>query len=285
MISVIIPTRNRIEDLLLCLGALAKQENREVLLLEVIVCEDNPTQSCEQEIRSFAKDHLLPLVYLRSQGRGAAVARNHAANSARGSILAFLDDDSFPTETWLTTINLEITQNFKAVITGRILAFDTQSIFSRARQLRYDMRVHSAMKHPDNIGFLAGGNFAIRRDIFVEIGGFDCSFEMMHDNELALRLMRSHHPTSFIYDMLVYHRHYKGIQMAFRGSFQSAYWRLQMEQYYQELSPWTPQRQVQSLWQLTSNAGFSPKLLVPTIVASLLELIHSVGYIYYRSHT
>jgi glycosyltransferase involved in cell wall biosynthesis len=87
--SVIIPTYNRVDSLRNILQALTKQ-NYPLDQFEVLVVDDgskDDTSSIANEKFPFA------FQYFRQTNQGATVARNHAADQARGDVLIFLDDD------------------------------------------------------------------------------------------------------------------------------------------------------------------------------------------------
>ena len=88
-ISVIIPTRNRCEQLRTTLVALGQQTvtNAEY---EVIVVADGIDASSQ-----MARETAWPytLTFLEQPHSGAGAARNLGASAARGEILLFLDDD------------------------------------------------------------------------------------------------------------------------------------------------------------------------------------------------
>jgi glycosyltransferase involved in cell wall biosynthesis len=89
LVTTIIPTYNRKDSLHNVLRALA-QQTYPLDLLQVIVVDDgsqDDTPSIANESSPFA------LRYIRQAHQGATVARNRAANEARGDILQYLDDD------------------------------------------------------------------------------------------------------------------------------------------------------------------------------------------------
>jgi glycosyltransferase involved in cell wall biosynthesis len=84
-ISVIIPTKNRAEDLRRTLDSVLMQTRRPD---EIIVVDQGSSPALE------SSDFPIPLIHIYSpQISGAAVARNVAMDRANGDIWAFLDDD------------------------------------------------------------------------------------------------------------------------------------------------------------------------------------------------
>src|SRR4051794_19726519 len=99
--SVIIPTRDRPEQLVACLrslGALAYPRDR----FEVIVVDDGSTTALEPIVgRSRGELHL---ALLKQSNAGPAAARNTGAAHAKGEFLAFIDDDCSPASDWLQAL-------------------------------------------------------------------------------------------------------------------------------------------------------------------------------------
>jgi glucosyl-dolichyl phosphate glucuronosyltransferase len=84
-VSVIIPTRNRTEDLLSTLGDLAAQTRRPD---EILIVDQSSAPSLQPESLPLA------VIYIHDPGiSGAAVARNVAMDRATGDVWIFLDDD------------------------------------------------------------------------------------------------------------------------------------------------------------------------------------------------
>lgn len=281
MITVIIPTKDRPGDLLACLQGLARQENFE-LLSRIAVVDDGSRFSYENLALEFAKRNNLPLIWLKeTKFPGAASARNQAAKYAIGEIIAFLDDDAVPANDWLKVIANRMSDTLVTAITGRILPLDHERIFSRARQLRYEMRQRQALLLQGPVHFLAGGNSAIRRDAFERLEGFNLAFTSMHDRELVLRMQKEQKYCYYAHDLLIYHRHYKGLGTVLRQSFVSGYYRLQLERHHSQVKPWSLKEQIQTFSKLARAAQEESHQAGPAIVASITELFHTFGYLWY----
>lgn len=89
-ISVLIPTRNRPDDLLLCLRSVAAQRPKP---LEVVVVDQSQTEM-RDEVEAVLRPHGLAVRYIHApELEGLTHARNRAIAQASGSILLFVDDD------------------------------------------------------------------------------------------------------------------------------------------------------------------------------------------------
>jgi hypothetical protein len=96
LISVIVCTYNGGTTLRACLESLQKLRHPNH---EVLVIDDGSTDDIASIVKPFAE-----VRYLRQEHAGLSVARNRGMREARGSILAYTDDDCIVDEDWLTHI-------------------------------------------------------------------------------------------------------------------------------------------------------------------------------------
>jgi glycosyltransferase involved in cell wall biosynthesis len=285
MISVIIPTKDRPSALIACLRGLAAQNSLE-LLSRVVVVDDYSREPYEGLVRRASAEYNLPVTYISNQGvAGAATARNEGAKYAKGDVLAFLDDDAVPTHSWLKAIAEGMLEHKSAAITGRILPLDHHHLFSQARQLRYEIRQCRALARTGPVNFLAGGNAAVWRTDFEQLGGFDPRFKLMHDRDLVFRMAREKKFCFYIHDLVIRHQHYKGLWLTLGQSFTSGYYRLQLERHHPDIKTWSLREQWRSWADLALAAAASSKQILPALIAALTEFLHCCGYLASRYST
>ena len=99
LFSVVIATRNREKMLARCLGALSRQSLR-ADQFEVWVVDNGSTDRTCALVHEWMK-RMPNLGYLFLAERNVSMARNLGAQTARGSWLAFTDDDCLPPVNWL----------------------------------------------------------------------------------------------------------------------------------------------------------------------------------------
>jgi len=185
LFTVIVPTRNRPELLGSCLESLARQRYP-AAHFEVVVVDDGSPHPVTDVVLGY-RERLRVSAHRQPNG-GPAAARNAGAGVARGTYLAFIDDDCEAAPDWLATYEQAFRGDGRPVLLGgwtlnpdpgRVLPEISQLIL-RTMRLRY---------RPERGGiyFFGAANIAVRADEFHRIGGFDTSFTTAEDRELCDR--------------------------------------------------------------------------------------------------
>ncbi|MFZ5376245.1 MAG: glycosyltransferase family A protein [Patescibacteria group bacterium] len=211
MISVIIATHNRPEKLKNCLQSIKQNEfnNYEVIVLDNY---DKPSPSLWREIKKFPKTKLF---FCKNKCKTQSL--NYGVSKARGSILAFTDDDCVVTRNWLKGIQMEfLSHGRNNVYIGSTLPFNkTKKIgyfcpatFKRIKKSKFIKEIHQIMP----IGF--GNNFAIDKNNFVKLGKFvewlgpGTMCHSGEDLELFIRSLENIHSIFRSQKMIVYHNNW-----------------------------------------------------------------------------
>src|SRR5713101_7534737 len=119
VLSVVIPTFKRksvLPRLLVALGVCQRPEGG----VEFIVVDDG---SSDETARVVAQAALPGLVYLHQANAGAAAARNLGWRSARGTLIAFTDDDCVPSPGWMVELVDAFAGADVAAIGGTVVPF------------------------------------------------------------------------------------------------------------------------------------------------------------------
>lgn len=172
-ISVIIPTRNRLDDLLLTLEGIGRDAYPHV---EVLVCDDGS----DVDPRPVVAAHFPNVRVVRSEGRvGPCELRNRLAAISSGEILVGFDDDC----------SFESPGAFAAIV-GVFAARPRLGLLScRVRKPDGTLwPVHRGKPFRETTTFIGCG-FAVRRTAYEAVGGFDPAiFRAGEERDLALRL-------------------------------------------------------------------------------------------------
>ena len=102
MISVIISTYNRREELKDLLSSLKQQSCPTPF--EIIVVDDGSTDETGEWLETIAKEWNGRLRFLSQENCGIGSARNSGVELARGDILVFVDSDCIAPQGWLRNL-------------------------------------------------------------------------------------------------------------------------------------------------------------------------------------
>lgn len=193
-ISVIVPTCNRAANLPGLIEALLDQDYRGDF--EVIVVDNASTDNTAAVLERYCRRER-GVRWIRETRRGAAQARNAGARAARGDILAFVDDDVVPARDWLRTM-AAVFEEYPEVdcAGGRVEAEWLAPPPEWLTPLNYPplalqlSRGGSAeyLDATNASSCLISANFAIRKRVLDEAGGFSADYRRDEDRELNLRL-------------------------------------------------------------------------------------------------
>lgn len=204
--SIVVPTHGRPDRLAGCLRALSALDYP-ADRYEVVVVDDGSGQAAAERIAAVCAE---AGARLERQGHsGPAAARNSGARVARGTYVAFLDDDCEPTREWLSLLASRLEEAPAAAVGGRIVNSRPSDLGSVASQLLADYLRGQGADGSGQPHFLASNNFAVAADLFRSLGGFDESFPVAgsEDRDFCDRWVAAGHRLLFAPDAVVGHRH------------------------------------------------------------------------------
>lgn len=178
--TIVIPTIGR-ESLHRLLTALDRAEGPRPA--QVIVVDDRPAP----QALTLSGD--LPVKVLESGGRGPAAARNVGWRAADTRWVCFLDDDVLPTATWLSVLAADLAAADAAGVAGSQGRLDVprEGTGRPTDDEQRTLRLATAR--------WITADMAYRRDVLVEVGGFDARFPRAYreDSDIALRITTAGH--------------------------------------------------------------------------------------------
>ncbi|CAF3932586.1 unnamed protein product [Rotaria sp. Silwood1] len=184
-VSIIIPTHNRLEKLRETIERLRLQsfpkEN-----YEIVVVDDgsNPPVTFEKEFIISPKIQIV-----RLEGEERSAARNKGSQKAEGELLIFVDDD-ISTKPDFIESHWQAHQDFsKSLAVGRILLPDDSQNkpFGRFRQRLEYNGVPQTRGLVEAKNFCAAANASIKRELFLQLNGFDTTITSGEDQDFAIR--------------------------------------------------------------------------------------------------
>lgn len=103
-ISVCTCTYKRPHLLKRLLQELDTQETSGLFTYSIVVTDNDHLRSAQPIVADFATGATIPITYCVEPRQNIALARNKAIENAHGDFIAFIDDDEFPTSSWLLTL-------------------------------------------------------------------------------------------------------------------------------------------------------------------------------------
>ena len=198
-VSIIIVCHHEVDQLVLALDAISRSSFQE---FEILIVLNAPHLINEDRI-SFSNTRVI-----RCESEiGISAARNLAAKEALGRFLFFTDPDVriFP-DTLERIYNRLMTEGIHAVI-GSYDEGITSNIVTCYKNLLNHYHHQHGSEHSLTFWAACGG---IRRDVFMEVGGFDETYfkPSIEDIELGYRLCRNKYNIMLDKEILVHHDKY-----------------------------------------------------------------------------
>jgi glycosyltransferase involved in cell wall biosynthesis len=166
--SVIIPTLNRARELPVAIRSVLGQTGTD---FELIIVDDGSTDDTESVVAAFADPRVR---YHRQPQSGVSIARNAGAAAASGELLVFLDSDDELLPGALARFGEAARANGWDVIAASRVAVSAD---------RRDWRT----RVPRGLWFLPGA-FAVTREVFLAVGGYDAQLRFGENTELNWRV-------------------------------------------------------------------------------------------------
>jgi GT2 family glycosyltransferase len=182
LVSVVVPTCGRPQLLNRCVASLVLQ-NFDPYRFEIIIVDDRPSEDTRQVVARWAEHtegNGPKVAYIPSFGpHGPAAARNIGWRAARGSIIAFTDDDTIAGADWLEN-GLHSFNDHVHAVWGRIV----MPLSGTPTDYQLDA------KGLETAVFVTA-NCLCRKRVLEQIGGFDERFRYAwrEDSDLYFRLL------------------------------------------------------------------------------------------------
>jgi len=222
-LSIVIPAYNASETLERLLASLAKSSFKH---FEVVVGDDASNQQLTVNRLQNSRKITYKLRVVRlARNRGPAAARNAASKKAKGEILVFLDSDVTVYSDTLAKIAVKFKKDHDlTAVTG---VWDkhqkTKAFFPQFKALR-DWSYWTNERDRDGYYYLFSTRIAaIRREVFLRLGGFNEAFRQMEDVEFTYRIAKRY-AIIFAPDVRVHHEFEGFSRIAQKYFWRSFYW-------------------------------------------------------------
>lgn len=222
-VSIGIVTKNRSEYLSDCLDSVLAQTAKP---LELLIFNDGSTDNTSEVVESkrseFQKRETHFLYLFSEKATSLPYGRNKILENARGDILAYLDDDTLCTKSWLANIRDSFDRANVGGVGGPAIrvGMDLKPIWPEirtAKNMNVINKFGESRDYCDNwippskvrTHIIRGANMAFRRTLIKKYGGFDENYfgrAFMEDVDLQVTLRKRGFELIYSPDVLVYHR-------------------------------------------------------------------------------
>jgi glycosyltransferase involved in cell wall biosynthesis len=188
LISIIFPAKNEGVNVKATLDSLFSVKTS--YPFETIVVDDGSTDSCCNFISTYSQKDKIKLI--RTNGVGAANARNIGANHAAGEVLIFCDSHLLFENGWMEGLVNPLEEGKTDAVTPGIASTVKPEIAGYGQSLSPDL---SIKWNERQIGLfetavVPGACLAIFKKVFEDVGGFETGFKTWghEDVELSIKL-------------------------------------------------------------------------------------------------
>ncbi|MFA4889243.1 MAG: glycosyltransferase family 2 protein [Candidatus Omnitrophota bacterium] len=215
LVSIIIVNRNGIAFIEECLRSVfnSRYSNFEVILVD----NDSKDGSLQAARKAFGQEQRLKILEKNNANIGPAACRNFGVKTARGSYLAFLDNDTKVEADWLGEL-VRVFESDKSIGAGqaKLLRMGTDNLYDCAGDylgpLGFLIERSKGAKDTGQFDFLAdilsakSAASIIKKELFERIGGFDEDYFMyLEETDLSWRVWLAGFRVVFIPKAVVYH--------------------------------------------------------------------------------
>ncbi len=205
-VSVLIPAWNEEVGIVKTLKSALHSEYAN---LEIVVINDGSTDGTDQQIRGFIEG-LTPaqrknVQYLKLENGGKARALNRGLKLATGELIVTVDADSVLDKQAISRLVNRFVDPDVAAVAGNVIIGNRARSIECLQQLEYLYGFF--FKRGDSVFnsvyIIGGAAAAYRRDVLMQLGGFDHSI-ITEDIEISTRILAHGYKTRYAHDAVVY---------------------------------------------------------------------------------
>lgn len=215
-VSVVAPVRNAertIEGTVESLLALEYPPDR----LELILVDNASTDGTAGILAAYADR----LRCFYEPKRGASAARNRGIFEARHPVVAFTDADCVVDRDWLRQLVAPLEDATVGVSGGRILAVRPCNPVQEYGEWLHD---HQRAIQESEPPYVISMNWASRRSVLLEAGGFDESLFGGEDVDLAYRVLQAGYRLAYCAGAVIRHHNRPDLKGLFREGFRDGFY-------------------------------------------------------------
>jgi len=210
--SIVINTFNRAESLRTTIEALTQLDYP---LFEIVVVNGPSTDGTSELLDQFSGQIKMETIEVQN----LSASRNVGLAAAKGTIVAFIDDDAYPDPAWLNCLAEAFGNDEVAAAGGPTYdhtGYALQARYSLATRMGRTWEIRGEVAVPPDalnrphshvFPYTIGTNSCFRRAYVIEVGGFDEEFEYYYDEtDLCVRLIDRGYVVKALECGFVYHK-------------------------------------------------------------------------------
>lgn len=203
-VSVIIPVKNRPDDIEECLKSIfnIKWDKDKI---EVIVVDDGS----DDDTPDIAEG-LGAVVVRREKSGGPSAARNAGAEVACGEILAFIDSDCTVDDSWLLDLVPYIMADGIGALGGFVASYYNTTLLDRYEESMSSLSMGNRLLYEaDTEGnfYVPTCNMLVRKDVFEDVGCLNPEMYLGEDVDLCWRVRNSGRGLLYVVSGRAWHKH------------------------------------------------------------------------------
>ena len=225
--SIIVPVYNRPDEVDELLESLTQQTIKD---FEVVIVEDGSIRPCKDVCEQYA--NILDLHYYAKENSGPGQSRNYGAERASGEYVIILDSDVVLPAGYLKAIDESLQQHPCEAFGGPDATHPSFTPVQKA--------ISYSMTSFFTTGGIRGGkakldkfyprsfNMGIRRDIYLQLGGFS-KMRFGEDIDFSYRIVEAGHMPRLFPDAWVWHKRRTDFRKFFRQVYNSGIARINLK--------------------------------------------------------
>ncbi len=174
---------------------------------EIIVLPDNPVSQDFPDIKIIPTGKVSP-----------AIKRDIGAESAKGELLFFLDDDSYPEKDWINKALPYFDDPSIGAIGGPAITPLNDSFLQKVSGAVFLTKVGGGVPEryyptgkTKEIDDWPSVNLVVKKDLFIKIGGFKSEYWPGEDTKLCLEIIKEGSKILYAPDVIVWHHRRPGL--------------------------------------------------------------------------
>ena len=214
-VSVVVPAYNSARTVAETIASLLALDYPRELLELIFVNNASSDDTAE-----ILQQHLNRIRVIYEPRRGRSPARNAGLRVARYSVVAFIDADCSADPQWLRQIVTPLENPRVGIVGGRILAARPCNPIEEFGEWLHDHERSICTFQPP---YAITPNWASRRSVLLDAGGFDNALARGEDCDLSYRILQAGYGVDYQHSAVVFQRNKANLKELFREGFDDGY--------------------------------------------------------------